>query len=85
MTSDQLSAIAGVALSLLLAYVPGLNEWFGSLTPIRKRMVLAACLLAAAGGSLVLACVPPSAGVLLASTGIAMWTGPMMKRAIALQ
>lgn len=49
MTSDQLSAAAGVALSLAFSYVPGLREWFAGLDGVRKRLFMAAMLLAVAG------------------------------------
>lgn len=60
MTSDQLSAIAGVVLSLAFSYLPGLSGWFSGLDGVRKRLFMAAVLLAVAVCALSLSC----AGVL---------------------
>jgi hypothetical protein len=56
MTVEQLGAIAGVILSLLFSYVPGLSDKFGALPATTKRLVMAGLLLLVAGGALALSC-----------------------------
>lgn len=56
MSSEQLGALAGVILSLLFSYVPGLNEKFAALEATIKRLVMAALLLVVAVGALGLSC-----------------------------
>jgi len=45
MNAEQLSAVAGIALSLAFSYIPGLQDVFDPLTPTQKRAVMAALLL----------------------------------------
>ncbi len=56
MSSEQLGALAGVILSLLFSYVPGLNEKFAALEATIKRLVMAVLLLVVAVGALGLSC-----------------------------
>lgn len=49
MTVELLSAIAGVILSLLFSYVPGLHTWYDKLTADTKRLVMLAVLAFTAG------------------------------------
>lgn len=43
---DEISVLAGVALSLVFSYVPGARAWFDTLIPDYKRLVmLAACAI----------------------------------------
>jgi hypothetical protein len=56
MNAQTLSAIAGALLSLALAYIPGLRDWFGKQTGDVKRLVTAVLLLLVAAGSYGLAC-----------------------------
>lgn len=56
MTVEQLGAIAGVILSLLFSYVPGLNDKFNSLSATVKRLIMAGLLLLVAIGALALSC-----------------------------
>jgi len=56
MTVEQLGAIAGVILSLLFSYVPGLSDKFAALAATTKRLVMAALLLVVAVGALALSC-----------------------------
>lgn len=56
MTSESLSAISGVLLSLAFSYVPGLSDWFDAKTPTVKRLIMAVLLLAVAGAALGLSC-----------------------------
>lgn len=48
MTPENLGAYAGIALSLALFYVPGLNEWYSALTPQKQAGIMACLLLAVA-------------------------------------
>lgn len=56
MTSEQLGAVAGVILSLLFSYVPGLREKFAALDSTKKSLAMAVMLLAVAGGAVALSC-----------------------------
>lgn len=56
MTVEQLGAIAGVILSLLFSYVPGLSDKFNALEPVVKRLIMAGLLLLVAIGALALSC-----------------------------
>ena len=56
MNAEELSATAGVLLSLGFSYVPGLNERFDALEPTHKRLVMLALLALAAAASYGLAC-----------------------------
>jgi len=60
LTAEQLSAIAGVVLSLAFSYIPGVRDWFDGLMPTIKRLIMAGLLLAVALGAFGLGC----AGVL---------------------
>lgn len=56
MTPEQLSATAGIVLSLTFSYVPGLAPWYDKLTPTPKRLLMLGLLLAVAIGSLLWSC-----------------------------
>lgn len=56
MTPQDLSALAGMFLSLALAYIPGLNDWYSGLTATHKRLVMLALLSVCAGAAFGLAC-----------------------------
>lgn len=56
MNAETISAISGVILSLMFAYVPHIKDWFAGLDGTYKRLVMALVLLVAAGGSLLLSC-----------------------------
>ncbi len=56
MTTEQLSAIAGVLLSLAFSYVPGLSGKFDTLEPTGKRLVMAGLLLLVAVAAFGLSC-----------------------------
>ena len=60
MTSELLSAVAGVLLSLAFSYIPGLSGKFASLPSTTKRLIMGGLLLVVAGASFGLSC----AGVL---------------------
>lgn len=56
MTADGLALYAGVVLSLLFSYVPGLNTWFAGLESVYKRLIMLGLLLLTAGVVYGLAC-----------------------------
>ena len=56
MQSEQLSAIAGIALSLAFSYIPGLRGWFDTLTSQYKQAVMGIALILTAGSVFALTC-----------------------------
>jgi len=56
MTADGLALYAGVVLSMLFSYVPGLNTWFAALESIYKRLIMLGLLLLTAGAVYGIAC-----------------------------
>lgn len=56
MTSDLLSSVAGVVLSLLFSYLPGLSGWYGGLAGDKKRLIMLGMLALVAGGMYALDC-----------------------------
>lgn len=56
MTSEQLGSIAGVVLSLVFSYVPGVRDQFAALETTVKRLIMAGLLLLVAVGALALSC-----------------------------
>jgi len=64
MTGDELSSIAGVLLSLIFSYVPGVSAWYEKLTGEYKRLVMAVVLAVVSGA--------------LYGMGCAGWLGDMV-------
>lgn len=56
MNATELSAIAGVVLSLAFSYIPGLSGWFDAKEPTAKRLIMAGVLAAATFAIFVLSC-----------------------------
>jgi hypothetical protein len=56
MNATELSAIAGVILSLVFAYIPGLSGWFDAKAPTEKRLLMATVLLVTVAGIFGLSC-----------------------------
>ena len=56
LTPDDLASYAGVLLSLLFAYAPGLSAWYDQLDGIYKRLVMAGALLVVSLAVLGLSC-----------------------------
>ena len=56
MSSEQLSVIAGVVLSLVFSYVPGLNAKFAGLAGEYKRLIMLGLLLLVGAASFGLSC-----------------------------
>lgn len=56
MTTTLLSSIAGVLISLLVAYVPGLDTWYQTLDGVKKRRWMGFFLVITGLGIFFLAC-----------------------------
>lgn len=56
LTSVEIAAVAGVLLSLVFQYIPGLSAWYDALTPTPKRLVMLAALAVSAVGVLAYQC-----------------------------
>lgn len=56
---ELLAGIAGGSLSLIMSYVPGLNNLYERLSPTAKQLVMAFLLLVAAFGSAAWICSTP--------------------------
>ena len=56
MTAESLALYAGVVLSLLFGYFPGLKGWFDGLETGKKRLIMAGLLLAVSAGIFGLSC-----------------------------
>ncbi len=53
---ETLSALAGIVLSLVFSYAPGVQSWFDGLAPNQKRLVMLGALAAVSLGLFGLAC-----------------------------
>ncbi|MFN3309169.1 MAG: hypothetical protein ACK44E_08180 [Anaerolineales bacterium] len=58
MTTETLSSIAGVILSLAFSYLPGLQRWYAALDGTAKRLVMLGVLTATTLCFYALACTP---------------------------
>jgi hypothetical protein len=56
MDAQTLALLAGVILSLLFSYIPGLNVWFAALDGSIKRLVMLALLFVVGVGVVGIAC-----------------------------
>jgi len=56
LSPENLAAVAGIALSLIFSYAPGLSAKFSALDPTRKRLIFAFVLLATAIGFVAYEC-----------------------------
>lgn len=63
MTETTLASLAGILLSLVFSYIPGLQGWFAALSGQYKRLVMLAALLIVAIGIYISACIGYSAQV----------------------
>ena len=57
MSSELLAGIAGVVLSLLFEYLPGLHDWYNALVDAKQKLIMLGALLLSAAGVFALACV----------------------------
>ena len=56
MSAENLGAIAGVVLSLLFSYIPGLSDWFAGLDKGNKQALMGVLLVLVAAGVFGLNC-----------------------------
>jgi len=56
MSAEYLAGVAGVVLSLIFSYVPGLNAKYAALDGTIKRLIMLGLLVVVAGGAFGLAC-----------------------------
>ncbi len=56
MSAEELSAVAGVLLSVGCSYLPGVNAKFNNLEPTHKRLVMLGLLALASPGVFLLSC-----------------------------
>lgn len=56
MSSELLAGIAGVILSLLFEYMPGLHAWYNDLEDSKQKLIMLSALLVAALGVFGLGC-----------------------------
>jgi putative flippase GtrA len=56
LTTDTISAVAAILLSLLFSYVPNVKDWFAKQPGTTKRLVVLGSLALAAAGGLALSC-----------------------------
>lgn len=56
LTAEQLAAIAGVILSLVFSYIPGISDLYDPLQPTQKRLIMGVLLLVVAGAVFGLSC-----------------------------
>lgn len=55
-TSEMLVAVAGVVLSLLFSYIPGLRTWYAGLVSETKRLIMLGLLLVVTAAIFALGC-----------------------------
>jgi hypothetical protein len=73
MNGEELSAAAGILLSLAFSYIPGLSERFAALDPAHKRLWMLAMLAAAALGALLLDCLGAPYGLGASCDRVGLW------------
>lgn len=56
MTSEMIVGIAGVVLSLLFSYIPGLRVWYAGLASEKKQLLMLGILVVVTGGIFGLSC-----------------------------
>lgn len=56
MSVEQLGAIAGIVLSLALAYIPKVNDWYNAKTGPEKAQIMGALLVVSAAAVFGLGC-----------------------------
>ena len=56
MSAELLSSVAGIVLSLIFSYVPGVRTWYDQFNPDYKRLVMLVLLAVVAVGVFGLSC-----------------------------
>lgn len=64
MTPEVLASAAGILLSLIFTYIPGLNRKFAAWDPSYQRLVMIGALAVIAGGAFGLSCAKLFAGTI---------------------
>ena len=85
MTVEQLGAIAGVVLSLAIAYIPALANWYNSFDQAGKARVMGALLVVSALGVFGLGCLNAFAFVPCTVAGAKELLGVLIAALIANQ
>lgn len=85
MNADQLSAVAGVVLSLAFSYLPGVSGWFATLDSTVKRLAMAMLLLVVAGAAYGLSCANVLATVACDKPGVLALVNALIAALIANQ
>ena len=70
MDEKMLAMYAGVVLSLLFSYVPGLSDWYAKLSGTYKRLVMLGLLFVVAAGAFGLSCAGVLATVACTQSGL---------------
>ena len=75
MSVELISAIAGILISLILEFVPGVEAWYHKFAPQQKRLVMLVALFVVVGSAFGLSC----AGLLaiFVCTGAGAWEAVM--------
>lgn len=69
LSPEKLTMIAGVVLSLLFSYIPGLHDWFDGFAKEAKRLIMLALLALTTGAVFGLACAGIITGIACTQTG----------------
>ena len=69
MSSELLASIAGIVLSLVFSYIPGIKQWFENLSPAVKQAVMGGLLLVVAAAIFGLSCLGIEVGVSCSAEG----------------
>jgi hypothetical protein len=56
MTTELIAAVAGITISLLFSYAPGVKDWYDKQPPTHKRLWMLLALLLATAGVLAYRC-----------------------------
>ncbi|MBE9479819.1 MAG: hypothetical protein IMY80_07620 [Chloroflexi bacterium] len=75
MTVELISAIAGILISLILEFVPGVEGWYNKFSKQQKRLVMLVALFVVVGGAFGLSCANLIA--IFACTTFGVWQAVM--------
>ena len=85
LTPESLAMVAGIVLSVLFSYVPGLKGWFEKFGPETKRLVMLGLLALVTAGSFGLACAGVLTGIECTGAGAFRVIGAFVLAVIANQ
>ena len=69
MSGERLASIAGIVLSLVFSYIPGVKDWFDKLAPSMKQAVMGGLLIVTALVIFGLSCAGLDIGVVCSADG----------------